>query len=121
MDAENQDPTEGHTPDVLPLEQSPQSGLNILDRHGSVVASTRGLDDEQGRRWAAHIAREVNEAPKLRAEVERLREALKFYAGTEHRDEWLMPSKEVLGKWLTPIELDGGKRARAALDGEVEP
>lgn len=69
----------------------------------------------------AHARRLHGENGGLRAEVERLREALKFYAGTEHRDEWLVPSEEVLGKWLTSIELDGGKRARAALDGEVQP
>ena len=58
---------------------------------------------------------EVNEAPKLRAEVERLREALVFYADY---DSWHSGLDDDRGNFtlVSPVEMDEGERARVALN-----
>jgi len=107
MVEDNKNPTEGHSP----LKRPP----HIYEGNCPDKDQPEAFDSECAR---CQVDRMETSLAERDAEIERLRAALRFYAGSEHRDEWLVPSEEVRGKWMTPIELDGGERARAALNSE---
>ena len=75
----------------------------------------------------AHIRREREEhraeVEKLRSEIERLREALRWYADPRNhfpveRRSPGAPDPAVIFVEEPPIMLDGGRRARSALEGK---
>ena len=65
--------------------------------------------------WLIEQAGRVQE---LERKIERYREALEFYANEETYEMKFVANTDEIGVPLTVIELDEGKKARKALEGE---
>ena len=65
--------------------------------------------------WLIEQAGRVQE---LERKIERYREALEFYADEETYEMKFVANTDEIGVPLTVIELDEGKKARQALEGE---
>ena len=69
--------------------------------------------------WLVRYAKEQAErVQELERKIERYREALEFYANEETYEMKFVANTDEIGVPLTVIELDEGKKARQALEGE---